>query len=238
MRLINLLAVAAFMMAATIVTALSANLQVRPVLIDVVAPGAASKLTLTNNGRESVNAQIRIFKWHQKNGKDILTPTRAVVASPPFVKMKPGGNYKLRIVRVSKKPVKGEESYRVIVDQIPVIKKKAGIAVKFNIRYSIPVFFSQTSVSPPDLSWSFKPGKRAYTLIAKNTGGSRMRVSNLRVKNKSGAAKTISPGLAGYVLANSSKVWKQPGRFRKTRGGMIVQLNGNNKKVQSKARTR
>ena len=238
MRLFNILIGAAFVTAATISTALTANLQVRPVLIDVVAPGAASKLTLSNNGRESVNAQIRIFKWSQRKGKDILTPTRAVVASPPFVKMKPGGDYKLRIVRVSKKPVKGEESYRIIVDQIPNIKKKSGIAVKFNIRYSIPVFFSQSGVTPPDISWSLKPGSRNYTLTAKNTGGSRLRVSNLRLKPKSGRAKIISPGLAGYVLANSSKIWKQPGRIRKARGGVIVHLTGNNKNVRSKARIR
>lgn len=238
MQLLKILIVAAFASISPITAALSANLQVRPVLIDVVAPGAASKLTLTNNGRESVNAQVRVFRWHQKNGKDILTPTRTVVASPPFVKMKSGGSYKLRIVRVSKKPIKGEEAYRIIVDQIPNIKKKSGIAVKFNIRYSIPVFFSQAGISPPDMSWSLKPGSRAYTLTAKNIGGSRMRVSNLRVKSKSGTTRTISPGLAGYVLANSFKVWKQPGRFGKLRGGVVVHLTGNNKNVRSKARIR
>ncbi len=220
-------------------SALAAKLQVRPVLVDVTAPGASSILTLKNIGKEGVNAQIRVFRWSQKNGRDQLVPTRDVVASPPFVKMKPGGTYNLRVIRVSKRPVKGEESYRLIVDQIPDVRvRNRGVAVKFNIRYSIPVFFSNPSVSAPQVSWNYSARGGKFTLSARNNGGRRMRISNLKIQSNSRSTRTISRGLAGYVLAGSSKVWRQSGSLRGARKGVTVSAKGNNVKFRSKAKVR
>lgn len=231
--------VAGLLFAVTGKSAFAAQLQVRPVLVDVRAPGASSTITLRNAGKEKVNAQVRIFRWTQKNGKDVLTPTRKVVASPPFIKMKPGGTYNLRVIRISKKPAKGEEAYRMIVDQLPETRtKKQTTTVKFNVRYSIPVFFAPVTVTKPVVSWSYsgKGGKMALT--AKNTGGSRMRISALSLKSGSGSVRTISRGLAGYVLAGSRYVWKKRGKLKGARRGVTVLAKGNNAKVRATARIR
>jgi len=222
---------------ASLVTA--AELQVRPVLIDVTAPGVSSTLTLTNKGTEKVNAQIRVFRWSQVNGQDKLVPTRDVVVSPPFIKMKSGGSYTVRVIKVSKKPLRGEESFRLIVDQIPDINVKSrNVAVKFNVRYSIPVFFSPTRVSAPKVSWSYATKNGWLALSARNTGGSRLRVSNLKIKSGGGTVRTISPGLAGYVLAGSSMRWKQRGKLKGARQGVRVLGRGNNEKISAKASLR
>lgn len=59
------------------------SLQIMPVNIEVPAPGAASKVTIANNGPKTANIQVRVFKWVQKDGKDELIETRDVIASPP-----------------------------------------------------------------------------------------------------------------------------------------------------------
>src|SRR5919108_454317 len=97
----------------------AAALQVEPVLIDVTAPGAASTITLRNEGTAPINVQVRIFRWSQIDGKESLEPTEDVVASPPAVTLSAKTNYITRIVRVTKRPVVGEESYRILVDQLP-----------------------------------------------------------------------------------------------------------------------
>ena len=63
----GLLATAAVFTAPAIADA--SSLQITPVNIEVPAPGAASKVTLANAGSEQLSAQIRVFKWVQKNGK-------------------------------------------------------------------------------------------------------------------------------------------------------------------------
>lgn len=194
-------ALSALLMLGVASTAQATSLQVAPVLVDVPTPGAASKLTLRNRGSEQIKAQIRIFKWIQRNGKDELVPTRDVVASPPLVKISPNGSNLVRIVRVSKAPLKGEEAYRLIVDQLPDRSKKSGIAVKLQMRYSIPVFFGASNGEEPKLAWTVKAN--GSTLSVTNTGRRHVRVSELSMKSAKGVKIGGKNGLVGYVLSNS-----------------------------------
>jgi len=121
--------------------AAAAMLSVSPVTLEIAAPRTNAKLNLENRGEEPVTVQIRVFRWASKNGKESLTPTTSVVASPPIATLKPQGKYTVRIVRVAKEPVTSEESYRLLVDQLPKLVNQPGSAVSFLIRQSIPVFF-------------------------------------------------------------------------------------------------
>src|SRR5437588_508203 len=100
--------VACIVVLAASVGARAGSLQVEPVLIDVAAPGAASTVTLRNEGSMPINAQIRVFRWSQVDGKENLEPTDDVVASPPAAKLASKTNYVVRVVRVTKRPVSGE----------------------------------------------------------------------------------------------------------------------------------
>ena len=97
----------------------AASLQVAPVLLEVVAPGAAATVTLRNNGAKPIATQVRVFRWTQEAGGERLEPTDDVVASPPAVELQPAQDYVARVVRVTKKPVEGEEAYRLFIDELP-----------------------------------------------------------------------------------------------------------------------
>ena len=47
----------------------AASLQVAPVLLEVVAPGAAATITLRNNGAKPIATQVRVFRWIQEEPK-------------------------------------------------------------------------------------------------------------------------------------------------------------------------
>src|SRR5215217_7487592 len=87
MRSYSLTLVAAAAFAAAGHSADAASLQVTPLLVEVAAPGATSTLTLRNQGTQPVNGQIRVFRWTQANGQDVLEPMDAVVASPPMASL-------------------------------------------------------------------------------------------------------------------------------------------------------
>src|SRR5256885_668905 len=97
----------------------AASLQVAPVSLEVRAPGAATTITLRNEGTEPLNAQIRVFRWVQTGSEEKLVPTDDVVASPPLTTLAPKTDYTVRLVRVTKQPLSGGESYRLFVDEIP-----------------------------------------------------------------------------------------------------------------------
>jgi fimbrial chaperone protein len=190
----------------------AASLSVSPTLIDQVTPASTAAVTLQTPGREPVRVQVRLFRWTQVDGKDQLVPTRDVIASPPMLKVSPGTDYTVRVVRTTKRPVAGEESYRLLVDQLPEPKDRKANQVNLVIRHSIPVFFRGGDEQPPVIGWSAVRTKQGVMLMARNDGGHRFKLSNLVVKSASGKVLRRIDGLAGYVLGHSTKTWMIAGQ--------------------------
>ncbi len=214
--------------------ALASSLQISPVNIEVPAPGAASKVTITNSGDESVNAQVRLFKWVQKNGKDELVETRDVIASPPAIKMGAGKKSVIRVVRVSKTPATTEESYRLIVDEVPKPPKPGQAGVGFAIRYSIPVFFSKPG-EDTDLNWKASVSNGKIVVTAANTGGRRVRLANLKVVGGSGKDVSFGSGLSGYVLGQSSRMWIAKSKSIKPGSSIKIVAQSDNGSIEATA---
>ena len=218
----------------TITLAQATSLQIAPVMVDVPAPGATSKLILKNNGSALIKAQIRVYKWIQKNGKDELVPTRDVVASPPLAKIKANGTNTVRIVRISKTALKSEEAYRLIVDHLPQKSKKSGIGVKLQMRYSIPVFFGASGSDEPKLAWTVK-GNGA-SLIVQNKGKRHVRISELSIRNNKGASIAAKKGLVGYVLSNSmAKFDIRLAKKAKRHSKVLITANAQDGKINLKS---
>lgn len=182
------------------------SMSISPIMVEVQAPASASRVTLENTGSDQMNAQVRVFKWVQTNGKDELLPTRDVVASPPAVKMEPGKKTVIRIVRTSKTPVQAEETYRLLIDEVPQPAEKGTSAVSMAIQYSVPVFFGRQA-GKHQLNWNARISKGQLVVEAANEGTRRARISNMKIGLPGGKAINVSEGLAGYVLSDSRRVW-------------------------------
>jgi fimbrial chaperone protein len=157
---------------------------------------------LENKGTSIITAQVRVFKWTVKDGKEQMTPTTDVVASPPALKIQPGGKATVRVVRLSKAPVTGEESYRLIIDDIPPPPDKAGDSVSFAVRHAIPVFFQAPGIKS-QLVWSARLKGDELYLQAQNNGQLHARIALVNV-SVNGAIVGSIPGLAGYALGGEA----------------------------------
>ncbi len=209
---------------AGVLPASATSISVAPTTIDLTGGTAASQLTLKNSASKPVSVQVRVFRWSQENGVERLEPTKAVVASPPSTKMAPGQEYTIRVVRVSKAPIKGEESYRVLVDELPQ-KSKAENTVNLVVRQSIPVFFSGEGATTPDVTWTVGRKDGRTVLTARNNGSTRLRISDLSL-TQGGKAVASSKGLVGYVLGDSTMSFPVGG---KTPAGskIVIKANSN-----------
>ena len=199
--------VAAFLAAPTGVMA--GSLQVQPVLLDLPAGGAASSITLRNSGSAQVEAQLRVFRWSQANGEERLEPTQDVVASPPALSVGPNTSHVVRLVRLQKAAVSQEESYRILVDQLPESGRRNG-AVNMVLRQSIPVFFRPAVGSGPKVSWSVQTVGDQLLVSARNDGDRRLRIAAIRLTNSQGTTVSLGDGLVGYALAGSTMRWSLP----------------------------
>lgn len=185
----------------------AASLSVTPVTLVRVAPAAAGALTLTDTGTKPINVQIRVFAWRQADGAETLTPTADVVASPPMTPLAPGAHYTIRIVRIAKSPVVGEESYRVFVDELPRSPAHTTDTINLVLRYSIPVFFAVANAAPPRVAWDVRYHAGKFILSAENSGASRLQVAGLRITDAGGVTYDLNKGLVGYVLGGSTMRW-------------------------------
>ncbi|MBR2573443.1 MAG: molecular chaperone [Loktanella sp.] len=121
-------------------TALGADFTISPTSIRVAAGNQIATLTVKAGGPGLTFGQVRVMRWMRNTGDDTLIATRDVVASPPALQMAPDQELTIRLVRVIKTPIRGEECYRVLVDQLPG-DSQAGQAVMFTIRHSVPLCF-------------------------------------------------------------------------------------------------
>ena len=187
----------------------SADLQVSPVSLEIPASGATGVLTLHNASDRPLNAQARVYRWTQVDGKDELEETDAVVASPPVAEIGPGQNYSLRIVRADGAPAAEPEYYRLIVDELPEASSPRNGTVNLVLRYSVPVFFSAGG-GDPKLSWSVEKANGRVAVTLRNDGDRHVRISGLKLKDKSGGSVSFGSGLVGYALGHSSVQWLSP----------------------------
>lgn len=119
----------------------AADLRVAPVMVRVPAGSNTGTVRLWNDDSQPLNVQVRVFRWTVTNGQETLEPTRDVVASPPMATLAPGSENLIRVVRVSHRPVVGQERYRLIIDQLPKAGSGRTGTVNILVRHAIPVYF-------------------------------------------------------------------------------------------------
>jgi fimbrial chaperone protein len=205
--------------------ALAGQLRVEPVLLELNAPAAAASLTLRGGDDGEVVVQTRVLRWSQVNGKETLEPTSDVVASPPSVKLAPGGDYVVRVVRVTKRPVQAEESYRVLVDQLPDLRTQRTRSVNLLLRQSIPVFYRSRQITPSNVTWTLGYENDRLVVAASNAGDERLRIASLRLRDAANTSISFGDGLVGYVLGQSSMSWTAPNSPRGFGAGGTVSID-------------
>jgi len=209
----------------------AASLQVSPVSLSLTAKQNADGLWLFNSGNAPLQAQVRVFRWTQAKGGDVLAPTTELVASPPMITVEPGRRQIIRIVRVNSAspPPAVEQTFRLLVDEIPALDAPG---VQFALRYSIPVFIlGAAKASAAALDWKIEHRGKDVVLHVVNTGGGYAKITNVGFTPTNGKKLVLSKGLYGYVLAKNSRDWQLEHHGRAFLGGGVLSAKVNTREV-------
>jgi fimbrial chaperone protein len=120
--------------------ALADSFSVSPTSLKVPAGVQVTTLTVKASGPGETFGQVRVMRWLRDGGKNELVATRDVVASPPALRMKPTQEMTIRLVRKTNASIRGQECYRVLLDQLPGPSQQNQV-VKFTLRHSVPLCF-------------------------------------------------------------------------------------------------
>lgn len=122
----------------------TASLGITPVHVHFAPGEKIEMVTFKNKSSDPLTLQTQVFQWSQKDGKNIYTPTKAVVTSPVMFKMMPGAKQLLRIaLRNSANATSNQQqTYRIFFTQIlpTQVKQMAPEQVNTKLKISLPIF--------------------------------------------------------------------------------------------------
>lgn len=184
----------------------AASLRISPIGIDMASSEHAASMTLVNTGAEPVNLQLRIFKWTQANGEEVLSAATDMLVSPPATTIPPGASYTVRVARTSSAFAQNELSYRLFIDELPkpVDPRTLGQGISMVLRTSLPIFVVDPKAFAK-LTWKVWQNADGLHAEATNTGRRHAKIIGLTVQPEGGAPLVFGAGLNGYVLAGSHK---------------------------------
>ncbi|MBE2173542.1 molecular chaperone [Acinetobacter oleivorans] len=213
----------------------AASIRLSPVSVEILSDQSASSISLYNQSNESSDLQVRVFEWRQNAGKDQLIPTDEIAVSPPFLKLQPNDSYNLRVVRINPVPVSGEQTYRIIIDELPkpIDNRKVDQGVNVLLRSSLPLFVVNKDAITK-LTWSIQQEQNNSSLIINNVGNRHALLSNLTLvdttANKSYAIKVNT--VNGYILAGKARNFNISPDFKfQTDHKYNISLNINGKQI-------
>lgn len=193
----------------------AASLQISPVSVRFAGDQQASSISLQNMGEAAIYGQVRVFRWDQQQGQDVLTPTREVIVSPPIVQIAAHATQAIRLVLApGARAGGGEGTYRVLIDELGREEGAAAQGVDIRLRYSVPVFLAPPlaagapAARDDQLDWQVFRQDGSWMLKVRNAGALHAQIGAADIVNRRGQRFNISKGLFGYVLAGREREWK------------------------------
>lgn len=213
----------------------ASEFSVTPVRIFMGPRDRAVAVTLTNEGDEEVLMQAQVFSWKQKpGGDDDLVPTEDMILSPPIVKLAPRSRQVVRLARLTPPPSGVEETFRLIVREVPEAKpptKEARLQVA--LAFSLPVFVTPTSAKRRLLCEPARATADTVRITCRNEGNAYAQVRAFALLSD-GGDKIAGRDTGGYILpaiARAFDVKRNEGRI--TAGRVKVQVTLDDGSVQT-----
>lgn len=201
-------------------TAEANALNVSPLRLDFSPGSKSTALNLRNFSSRKVPVQIQIFQWDQVDGKDVFSPTRDILFSPPITSIRPNEEQLIRF-RLRKGADRDQtRNYRVFVEQLVPEGPDRPKGSAFKIRFSIPIFVQPLAVVglPKPSMQVADLGNGKLQVDVSNLGNMHLKVTGIALYSGDTTPTNVDPKkrLAwsaqpesgnGYLLQNTTRRW-------------------------------
>lgn len=210
-------------------SAWAGSFTVNPVRLDLSKEQPTTSVEITNTGKQPTVIQAVLKAWSQKDGRNVYSSTRALLATPPIFDIAPNDNQVVRVGLLGSPDNREEKAYRLFLTEVPPKSHGDFRGLQVALRVSIPIFIAPLSGKPtPKLTWRFQqtgPGK--FEVITDNTGTAHARITDLELSAVSGG-KVLTKVRTdnGYVLAGTQHVWHVDTRIGLIKQGQVLFLRG------------
>lgn len=197
---------------AAIGPAVAGSIAVNPVRVNLSTTQTTAPLVVRNSGAEPSVVQLQIVSWSQQDGKDVLVPSRDLLATPPIFTVPAGGTQTVRVGLRQRTGAQTEGSYRLILQEVPPPPKPEFRGLQMALRLSVPVFIAPAAAPTTTLTWQAKtaatPNSPSNLQIASvNAGNAHVQVLGFKLFAEGVELPLLSPAEVVYVLPGQSREW-------------------------------
>jgi fimbrial chaperone protein len=145
------------------------------------------------NNAENVSAiQIQAMSWEIVDGKEIIKPTSDIIVTPVIITIKPNVKQIIRL-GLNRKPDKQEELfYKILVSEIPSLKRSEIKGTEIMVEFSIPIILKAIENTKTDIN--IKSNILPNDIIKielENNGKKHEIIKSIVIKNKKTEFKEI-----------------------------------------------
>ncbi|MDD5268953.1 MAG: molecular chaperone [Methylococcales bacterium] len=188
-------------------TASAGSFQVIPVRVTLSAGKPIAAMTVRNTGGEPAVLQLEVMSWSQAQGKDVYTPTKEILATPPIFTVPAGGSQIVRVGLRRPPDAQRELTYRLYLEEVPPPPKPGFQGLQMALRMGVPLFVPPAAVQLPVLAWRiFRTKEGQFEVGVTNNGNTHVQVANVRLARADGG-ELGTQQIAGYVLPGQSHNW-------------------------------
>lgn len=197
---------------AAIGPAFAGSIAVNPVRVNLSTTQTTSPLVVRNSGAEPSVVQLQIVSWSQQDGKDVLVPSRDLLATPPIFTVPAGGSQIVRVGLRQRTAAQAEGSYRLILQEVPPPPKPEFRGLQVALRLSVPVFIAPAIAPTTTLAWqanvtATQNSPADLKISALNTGNAHVQVLGFKLSSGGVELPLMSPSEAAYVLPGQRREW-------------------------------
>ena len=181
---------------------------VSPVRVTLSDGQKIGSLSVRNDGTEPVTMQMEVLSWSQAEGKDILTPSRDLLANPPIFTIPAGSSQLVRVGLRRAPDAQRELTYRVILQELPPPPNPDFMGTRMLMRISLPVFVLPEVAAKPVLRWqATRTPQGALKISLSNNGNAHIQIKNFKLSLLESAQPWVTLETSDYVLAGQSRDW-------------------------------
>jgi fimbrial chaperone protein len=192
--------------------AFSGEFRVSPIRLDFDRGAKSGVVTVTNEGEERLNVQMKAFEWTQDgDGKDQYTETADIIFFPRIMVLEKNEEKILRAgIRIP--ATTKEKTYRLFIEEIPEPKKAEGVNVAISIRFGVPIFAKPLKEEVKGEIEKIILSKGVLNALVKNKGNTHFIINSIDIKGKNAKGEEVlSKELSGwYLLSGVSRLYTTP----------------------------
>lgn len=182
---------------------------VDPVRIELSPQQQTAAINVRNDSDQPTSIQIQAVAWSQLDRKDVYTPTRELLVSPPIVTIAPKSEQVIRAALRRQADTASELTYRIYLQELPPQPAPGFMGLQVALRIGLPVFVKpQNGKAAPKMVWTVSHAPDNSLKVAlQNQGNAHVQVSDFSLYIPGGDKPIAGESGSSYILAGQAREW-------------------------------